>query len=78
MRWALQIGSIYGIAVSIHFTFLFLLAFLLSVGVLACCAPARRATKVNRWWRRGTSRWPPPAGKSTRGVASTRRERADQ
>ncbi len=35
MRWALQIGSIYGIAIRIHFTFLFLLAFLLSVGVLA-------------------------------------------
>ena len=34
MRWALRIGSIYGIAIRIHFTFLFLLAFLLSVGVL--------------------------------------------
>ncbi len=47
MRWALQIGSIYGIAIRIHFTFLFLLAFLLSVGVLACCVPTRRATKVD-------------------------------
>ncbi len=56
MRWALRIGSIYGIAIRIHFTFLFLLAFLLSVGVQACCAPAPRATKVDRSWRYGTSK----------------------
>ncbi len=65
MRWALRIGSIYGIAIRIHFTFLFLLAFLFSVGVQACCVPARRATKVDRSWRCGTSRWAPAAGKST-------------
>ena len=34
VRWALRIGSIHGIAIRVHFTFLFLLAFLLSVGVL--------------------------------------------
>ena len=34
MRRAQRIGSIYGIAIRIHFTFLFLLPFLLSVRVL--------------------------------------------
>jgi Zn-dependent protease/CBS domain-containing protein len=35
MRWALRAGTVYGIAIRIHFTFLFLLAFLFLVGTLA-------------------------------------------
>ncbi len=56
MRWALRIGSIYGIAIRVHLAFLFLLAFLLSVGGDAVRLHARRATKVDRWWRCATSR----------------------
>ncbi|MFQ5777586.1 MAG: CBS domain-containing protein [Terriglobia bacterium] len=35
MRWALRVGSVYGIAIRLHFTFLFLLAFLFLVATLA-------------------------------------------
>ncbi|MBI2957095.1 MAG: CBS domain-containing protein [Acidobacteria bacterium] len=35
MRWALQLGHLYGISIRIHFTFLFLLAFLFLVSVAA-------------------------------------------
>lgn len=34
MRWALRLGHVYGIAIRVHFTFLFLLAFLFLVGTL--------------------------------------------
>lgn len=35
MRWALRLGSFHGIAIRVHYTFLFLLAFLFLVGTLA-------------------------------------------
>lgn len=35
MRWALRLGNLYGIAIRVHFTFLFLLAFLFLVATLA-------------------------------------------
>ncbi|MEE8200919.1 MAG: site-2 protease family protein [Candidatus Acidoferrales bacterium] len=35
MRWALRLGSVYGIAIRVHFTFLFLLAFLFLMTALA-------------------------------------------
>jgi len=35
MRWALQVGTLYGIAIRIHFTFIFLLAFLGLISALA-------------------------------------------
>ncbi|MFQ5694697.1 MAG: site-2 protease family protein [Terriglobia bacterium] len=35
MRWALQLGQLYGISIRIHFTFLFLLAFLFLLNTLA-------------------------------------------
>ena len=35
MRWALRVGTLYGIAIRVHFTFLFLLAFLFLVTTLA-------------------------------------------
>lgn len=35
MRWALRVGTLAGISIRVHFTFLFLLAFLFSVSVLA-------------------------------------------
>ena len=35
MRWALKLGNLYGIAIRVHFTFLFLLALLFLMAVLA-------------------------------------------
>ena len=35
MRWALKLGTLYGISIRVHFTFLFLLAFLALVATLA-------------------------------------------
>lgn len=40
MRWAVKVGSVRGIAVHVHFTFLFLLAFLLVANTFTRGAPA--------------------------------------